>query len=370
MSEITVNSFEEVSVVDVYDLASDIGSEFEKLIDSYGSQAFESLIKKCIRALETLENVALKNEQEVSLIRDLNDQIAKLEYEKLERAKTKDMFEKEVETIEEVWRSETRELISTVSRLQSENHRLMEEHHYKKALKDTSLDCNKFDDTVTQKLCEQVDRQRDEIKQKKRENQEQAELLENCLGEIEILKHQNSEFKKRSKVFQNQIKTLCEERADFLAKLQDQHKIMLALRKKLGIAEKENNDLEVGDATIPRFTVEELKEILNERNMLRNRISDLEEELIACKLVSPNTKPQGSAKEIKEEDPPVQGPLPEEWYTDDGSWRRKSSDSGIRKFFKNFLFADSDMTTHRLSKTSLSSLTRMALSGPHTEIPI
>lgn len=93
MNEIGLNSIEEVSVTRVYDIASDIGSECEKLIDLYGSQAVESLIPKCILALEALEKLATKNEREASIIHDLNDHITKLENEKLERAETKKKFE-------------------------------------------------------------------------------------------------------------------------------------------------------------------------------------------------------------------------------------------------------------------------------------
>lgn len=37
MSESANNSIQEISVVDVYDLASDIGKECEKIIDAYGT---------------------------------------------------------------------------------------------------------------------------------------------------------------------------------------------------------------------------------------------------------------------------------------------------------------------------------------------
>lgn len=94
MSEVLLNSIEEVSVVDVYDLATEIGAECEKIIDLYGAKSVESLIPKCINALELLEGLAVKNERETSLIQELNDRITKLENEKAERAETKKKFEK------------------------------------------------------------------------------------------------------------------------------------------------------------------------------------------------------------------------------------------------------------------------------------
>ena len=89
-----MSEIEEVSVVEVYEIASEIGAECEKLIDLYGSNCVESLIKKCITALEMLEVLACKNERETSLKQELNDRISKLENEKAERAETKRKFEK------------------------------------------------------------------------------------------------------------------------------------------------------------------------------------------------------------------------------------------------------------------------------------
>lgn len=87
------NSFEEVSVVDVYDLASAIGAECEKLIDFFGPNSVKTLIPKCISALEMLEFLANKNENESSMVQELRDRITRLEEEKLERAATKKKFE-------------------------------------------------------------------------------------------------------------------------------------------------------------------------------------------------------------------------------------------------------------------------------------
>lgn len=61
--------------------------------------------------------------------------------------------------------------------------------------------------------------------------------------QIERLTNSGRESRKRQKLLQVQVRSLVEERADFLAQLQDQHREILSLRKRLGIAEKENEDL-------------------------------------------------------------------------------------------------------------------------------
>lgn len=91
-----------------------------------------------------------------------------------------------------------------------------------------------------------------------------------------------------------QARGLVEERADFLAQLQDQNRELIQLRGRLGMAKKENEDLsklqgcpdltnkaiyDLDDPDRPRFTTAELKEILHERNELKARVSDLEDEL-------------------------------------------------------------------------------------------
>lgn len=87
-------------------------------------------------------------------------------------------------------------------------------------------------------------------------------------------------------MLQVQIRSLVEERADFLAQLQDQHREINGLKKSLGMAEKENEDLSWdlskchdGDSDQARFSTTELKELLLERDNLKAQICDLEAEL-------------------------------------------------------------------------------------------
>jgi RILP-like protein 1 len=88
------NSIEDVCVVDVYDLATDIGKECEKIIESHGTAAMAGLIPKMINALEVLEGLAHRNEIENSLIQELNERISQLENEKLVKSEYRQRFEK------------------------------------------------------------------------------------------------------------------------------------------------------------------------------------------------------------------------------------------------------------------------------------
>lgn len=64
--------------------------------------------------------------------------------------------------------------------------------------------------------------------------------------QIDRLTGSGRESRKRQKLLQVQVRSLVEERADFLAQLQDQHREINALKRRLGIAEKENEDLVKG----------------------------------------------------------------------------------------------------------------------------
>lgn len=85
---------EEMSVVDVYDLASDIGKECEKIIEIFGPDSVTGLMPKVIGVLELLEAMASRNECENTKMQELNDRIAYLESEKQERAVFRERYQK------------------------------------------------------------------------------------------------------------------------------------------------------------------------------------------------------------------------------------------------------------------------------------
>jgi len=426
---------QEVSVVDVYDIASEIGKEFEKIIDAYGTEAVTSLMPKVINALEHLEGLATKNERENTTVQELKARIAQLESDKVEKAEDRQRFEKELEQIEEHWRQESHDLVAMVTRLQEENRKLSsslaerQDHLPDEAAQATSPE---VDVAVLQRLRNLIDQQRDQIRTRDRELNAKSTEVENLSTQVERLTVIGKELRRKHRGSQAQVRGLIDERADFLAQLQDQHRELLGLRQRLGLAQKENEDLakshsevpdltnkavyDLDDPNRPRFTTAELKEILHERNELKARVSDLEDELemyrpkpreslhtmslpmrsrahrnfgarpaaaMAVVFPSPSVPSPGrppptssdaavaspswrksdpashDLPNSEEEDPPVQGPLPFE--PDDAPW--KKSESGIRKFFRK-LFSESNVTFLGSSpKRSLSSLSKMALSS-------
>ncbi|KAF7378894.1 hypothetical protein HZH66_015128 [Vespula vulgaris] len=382
MEEYSVVS--DVSVVDVYDIASEIGKECEKLIDLFGVESVTNLMPKVINALELLENLAIKNERENTTVQELRAKIIQLESDKIGKAEDRQRFEKELEQIEEHWRQESRDLVGMVTRLQEENRRLAEalresQSDSQYSGKQTFTASQEVDVSVLQHLRSMIDKQRDQIRARDRELTQKNLEIENLTSQVEKLGVVGRELKRKQRQAQMQARGLVEERADFLAQLQDQNRELIQLRGRLGLAKKENEDLsksqgcpdltnkavyDLDDPDRPRFTTAELKEILHERNELKARVSDLEDELEYYR-----PKPEIP---IDDKDAPVQGPLPYE--PDDAPWK-KSSESGIRKLYalsiyiffrKIFSESSSSFLGGSSPRRSLSSLSKMALSSNST----
>ncbi|XP_046682673.1 RILP-like protein homolog isoform X2 [Homalodisca vitripennis] len=351
----------EVSVIDVYDIASEIGKEFEKIIDCYGSEAVTGLMPKVITALEHLEVLATKNERENSNVQDLEAKILKLESDKLEKAEDRLRYERELELIEEHWKKETQDLESVVNTLQDENRKLKNALAAKQDLPAQQM-APEVDIAALQRLRGMVDQLRDNLRKADREISSKNSEIDELSSQVKRMTNLKKEMSRKQRLMQFQVRGLVDERADFLAQIQDLSHANIALREQLGEAVQENallfnackdNCTEAQeDPNRPRFTTAELKEILHERNNLKARVSDLEDEL---ETFRPKQEPESPL----DEDSTVQGPLPYE--PDDAPW--KKSDSGIRKFFRK-LFSESNITFLGSSpKRSLSSLSKIALAG-------
>uniref|UniRef100_A0A1Y1KR30 RH1 domain-containing protein n=1 Tax=Photinus pyralis TaxID=7054 RepID=A0A1Y1KR30_PHOPY len=179
--EETNDLIDDVTVVDVYDIASDIGKECEKIIDLYGADAVTSLMPKVISALELLENLAVNNERENSELLELKSKISQLENDKIEKAEYRQKFEKELEAIEEQWRAESKELLALVSRLQDENRKLAKVRGTSQVAERVSPTEIVNNSDMLQKLQLTLEKQRDEIRVKEKLLQEKCGDMEKVI---------------------------------------------------------------------------------------------------------------------------------------------------------------------------------------------
>jgi len=366
------DSLPEVSVLDVYDLASDIGKEFEKIISVHGNEFVQGLMPKVICVLELLEKISSRVESERQTIELLRTNVTLLEHEKREKAVDRLRYEKEIEQLEENWKKESTELLSMISRLQDDNRKLsssLKEREEQNVPKSPVRRDPNWD--LFEKMRDSNEKHREQLRVRDKEYQDKMGETESLHSQLERLTESNKELRRKHSQISHQMRALVEERADLQASLQEQSRNVTALNKRLGLAQRDNQDLvqsqnevpdltnkiviDVNDPNRPRFTIAELKEILCERNELKARVSDLVDELSlyrskstcssstnfsSSKVVSREKEDQVKVEEATPQLPtdefsdlPVQGPLPFE--PDDAPWKRSSSkkDTGIRKLF-------------------------------------
>ncbi|XP_018013543.1 RILP-like protein homolog isoform X2 [Hyalella azteca] len=346
------------SVVDVYDIAADIGKEFEKIIEVYGSDALTSLMPRVITALEQLERLAERQETSGAVIDELRNAIASLEHQKLGLAEHRQKFARDLEDIERDMREEKQELSAKVSQLLDENRKLSTSL----ARSTDTTPCITDDESslepevsrnMVTRLQDALESQRDQLHQLQQQYQLQMAENDQLSGQVERLTQSGKDLRRRARQSTQQIRQLVEERAELHVTLQEQQRTLDQLQQRLGLAAKENYDLATAsidtsdmsgklvydrnDPNRPRFTLTELKDILYQRNELKARLSDLEDEL---NMYRPSNASAAATKQQNEEpppvsddleDPPVQGPMPYE--PDDAPWKRRQKESGIRKFF-------------------------------------
>jgi len=287
-----------LSVPDVYDMAADIGREFEALIDSHGADHVTGLMQKVISALEHLESLSGERDQERATIDSLQCQVKHLELEDSKKVEERQRNAKELEQVEEHYKQETRDLLSTIKKLQDENRRLASSLAAATERDSAfSEDESYFEVDLVNKLETVIEKQRSQIKRLDRsvldfqtENDElrcQNDKMTACTRDL----------RRKLRSSQSQLHSLVDERADLTAKTQDQQREIHQLTKQLGLVAKECEDLSAAaasprpapeeDPNRPRFSLPELRNILEERNSLKARVSDLEDELNVYK---PNSK--------------------------------------------------------------------------------
>ncbi|XP_039360766.1 RILP-like protein 1 isoform X6 [Mauremys reevesii] len=162
---------------------------------------------------------------------------------------------------------------------------------------------------VMKKLKEVVDKQRDEIRAKDRELGLKNEDVEALQQQQNRLMKINHDLRHRITVVEAQGKALIEQKVELEAYLQTKEQEMGTLRAELGklreklqgehsengeeIKTEPNNDdylsesekmaLDLKDPNRPRFTLQELRDVLHERNELKSRVFLLQEELLYYK---------------------------------------------------------------------------------------
>ncbi|XP_026130069.1 RILP-like protein 1 isoform X4 [Carassius auratus] len=323
----------DLNVMDVYDIAAVVGQEFERIIDQYGCEALSLLMPKVVRVLEILEVLVSRNSISPET-EELRLELDRLRLERMERLEKDRKHKKELELVEDVWRGEAQDLLSQIAQLQEENKTLLNNLSVKECPM-TEEDIQKQEGMtererqVMKKLKEVVDKQRDEIRAKDREltlKNEDIEALQQQLNRLMKINHdlrhkitvveaqgkalieQKVELEASGQARQQEMGNLRQEVARLKERLKEQGKTSTETEEPVGppspaqeaMCDDDMSSLDPNDPNRPRFTLQELRDVLHERNELKAKVFMLQEEIAYYK----------SDEQEEESGPPLPDPSP------------------------------------------------------------
>ncbi|XP_037607852.1 RILP-like protein 1 isoform X5 [Sebastes umbrosus] len=320
----------DLTVMDVYDIAAVVGQEFERIIDQYGCEALSRLMPKVVRVLEILEVMVSRNSIGPET-EELRLELDKLRLERMERMEKDKKHRKELELVEDVWRGEAQDLLTQIAQLQEENKSLLTNMSIKDPMSEEDLQrhegMTERERQVMKKLKEVVDKQRDEIRAKDRDITLKNEDIEALQQQQSRLMKINHDLRHKISVVEAQGKALIEQKVELEAGAQARGQEVGALRQEVvrlrerlqgdlpaqnpeeppaqppspaeeALCEDETGGLDPKDPNRPRFTLQELRDVLHERNELKAKVFMLQEELAYYKsdetdddLVTPSPSP-------------------------------------------------------------------------------
>ncbi|XP_076801891.1 RILP-like protein 1 isoform X2 [Clavelina lepadiformis] len=306
-------SAEILTVIDVYSIASSVGREFERLTDAFGGAIFVGVMPKIIRILEMLEDLVKKQDGKMDKITELTAAVQKLQLDSMLKDEKQ---QEEVEIVESAWKDETRGLLETVSTLEEDNRRLtalLTEKLEELEVNDNN-NAQMFHDqqnVFVANLTEQMEKQRTEIKNKNKLLDENAQEIDALQSQITRMTKLNVDLRNKAALLEQQGKSLIEKQSELEARLFTKGNALTDLQMRSLRQEKNfcgtssletkhcatsvnSNDenwpgdplmsnkqiIDLTDPNRPRYTLQELQEVLNDRNQLKARCFLLEEELI------------------------------------------------------------------------------------------
>ncbi|KAG7476608.1 hypothetical protein MATL_G00084650 [Megalops atlanticus] len=301
----------DLTVMDVYDIAAIVGQEFERIIDQYGCEVLSRLMPKVVRVLEILEVLVSRNSISPET-EELRLELDRLRLERMDRMEKEKKHKKELELVEDVWRGEAQDLLTQIAQLQEENKTLLTNL----SLKDSPMTeedlqrqegMSERERQVMKKLKEVVDKQRDEIRAKDRELTLKSEDIEALQQQQNRLMKINHDLRHKITVVEAQGKALIEQKVELEALSQARQQELGGLRQEVAelrerlqgepkhngeeppapakealceedlAGERDAQDLK--DPNRPRFTLQELRDVLHERNELKAKVFMLQEEI-------------------------------------------------------------------------------------------
>lgn len=249
----------DLTTADIYEDASLIGQDFEKIITSFGHEAVVDLMPKIIRVLEKLELVVGEKEKARHEIDEL-----KLENERLYMEITKEASQRR-QLDEELYQisasGETENLKTMLAKLQEENRKLRLEYEvFASNQPATAYISAPGDAELMGKMKQAIDNQRDSIRSKNADIDSLRKDLEAMEEQIQRLTTINESVRKTLVASQARVNTLAKEKAELQTELR-------TLSRGTNVVQLQGNYLDaVDDADPERANLEQQQQVSTEEN--------------------------------------------------------------------------------------------------------
>lgn len=283
---------------DVYDLASEIASEFEKIVNICGTENLRPVVLKVIHSLECLETTVLKLEDTEKELEDLKVDFSHLESKKAAYQEEKLKLIQELEKLEEGWMYEVQQLKALIKKLQEDKQSLQ-----------SSLDSLELNNP-----CEQANK--DELPDENLIEELQSvvailssrlegkdKTLKQVIHDHEALKHKveylselNKTLRLRFDEAKTEVRQLWKERTDLEFQVESYELSVKSLQDSLNESSKQALNLEedcfsicglssAADEDIPIAgdVRDKMKYLIQMQETLQERVSQLEAELSVFK---------------------------------------------------------------------------------------
>ncbi|CAF4716779.1 unnamed protein product, partial [Rotaria socialis] len=206
----------------------------------------------------------------------------------------REKFDRELELIEEQWRKEADNLVILVSKLQDENRRLRDELERNSDLHNKSDLTNSIETisiTREELLCiknltEENIKLKRILKGKDKELTQKTLDIEAVQAQLERMCKANCTLRQKNTFSTNQSQRLMVEKLDLEVKLKEKENYINQIKDRVGDELSSPispinpiDNVESLEDTQPKFTLEELRQVLWERNELKTKLMEVEEEL-------------------------------------------------------------------------------------------
>jgi len=301
-----------INVLDIYNIASSVGQEFERLTDAFGGAVFAGVMPKIIRILEMLEAFVKIRDEKTTEITNMGSIVDDLQHQSLKKDEKQ---EEEIGVIESCWKDETKVLQETIAVLENDNKKLAELLENKmEEVNANIVEYNSKQQRATMsKLQAKISEQRDELRVKSRAHDELIKEFEAVHSQMQRYAKHNSELHSKMKLLEHQGKLLIAEKAELEAKMLNKTEKSVQLQmssipkspdrvepptsfpgNKSSVEKDVPMDpllanklvIDLTDPDRPRYTLQELQEVLNDRNQLKAENFLLKEELVFYKDVA------------------------------------------------------------------------------------